>query len=284
LPTKKTSLQSFRTLTDDARFQNELKSKGQIPTHIAIIMDGNGRWAKERGLPRIAGHKEGVESVRDTVEACGQLGVRFLTLYAFSTENWRRPENEVSLLMRLLLHAIRDETDKLHSNNVRMQSIGEIFRLPKEIQEELLDGIEKTKNNTGLTLTLALSYSGRWDITQAVIKLAQEIEQGKMTSKKISEETITQFLSTQSFPDPDLLVRTGGDMRISNFLLWQIAYAELFVSKLYWPQFRREELYNAIIDFQQRERRYGMISEQIKNKTSLSKKMKVFINQAIGNK
>jgi len=275
---KKTS----KIVSTDASRQDELKGSGEIPKHIAIIMDGNGRWAKERGLPRIAGHREGVESVRDTVEACGQLGVQFLTLYAFSTENWRRPTDEVSLLMRLLMRAIRDETDKLHSNNVRMKSIGEIFRLPKEIQEELHDGIEKTKNNTGLTLTLALSYSGRWDITHAVQAIADDVKRGFLSSNEISEERFAHYLSTNDIPDPDLLIRTGGDMRVSNFLLWQIAYAEFFVSKFYWPQFRRAELYKAISDFQQRERRFGMVSEQVQRKPTMQKNIHSLLHRALG--
>jgi len=263
-------LSSKKNKHDDV-LQLELKTNGTIPAHIAIIMDGNGRWAKEHGLPRIAGHKEGVESVRDTVEVCGQLGVKFLTLYAFSTENWKRPRDEVSLLMRLLLSAIRDETDKLHKNNVRMKSIGEIENLPREIQAELADATEKTQHNTGLTLTLALSYSGRWDITNAVKHIAEEIIQHRLTPETISEKTISQFLSTKEIPEPDLLIRTGGDMRVSNFLLWQIAYAELYVSPLYWPQFRREELYTAIKDFQHRERRFGMTSEQVQKKSVIQR-------------
>lgn len=248
---------------DDTHLQQQLKQRGAIPVHIAIIMDGNGRWAKERGLPRIAGHHEGVESVRDTVEACGQLGVQFLTLYAFSTENWNRPQDEVSLLMRLLLRAIRDETDRLHSNNVRLKSIGEITKLPNEVQKELYEAMEKTKENTGLTLFLALSYSGRWDITLAVQHIVKEAQKKKIAAEDITEEFISHHLATKNIPDPDLLIRTGGDLRVSNFLLWQIAYSEFVVSKLFWPDFRRKELYNSIEDFQNRERRFGMISEQI---------------------
>ena len=248
---------------DDTHLQQQLKQRGAIPVHIAIIMDGNGRWAKERGLPRIAGHHEGVESVRDTVEACGQLGVQFLTLYAFSTENWNRPQDEVSLLMRLLLRAIRDETDRLHSNNVRLKSIGEITKLPNEVQKELYEAMEKTKENTGLTLFLALSYSGRWDITLAVQHIVKEAQKKKIAAEDITEEFISHHLATKNIHDPDLLIRTGGDLRVSNFLLWQIAYSEFVVSKLFWPDFRRKELYNSIEDFQNRERRFGMISEQI---------------------
>jgi undecaprenyl diphosphate synthase len=256
-----------RTTDADKKIQAELIHSGNIPNHIAIIMDGNGRWAKKRGLPRIAGHTEGVESVRDTVEACGQLGVNYLTLYAFSTENWKRPKDEISLLMRLLMRALRDETDKLHNNNVRVNTIGEISALPKEVQNELLDSIEKTKNNTGLNLYLALSYSGRWDITNAIRKIVSDAKEGKLNPEKIEDKLISQYLSTKDVPDPDLLIRTSGELRISNFLLWQLAYSEIFISDCYWPEFRRKELYNAIHDFQKRERRFGMTSEQIKPPT-----------------
>ena len=248
--------------TPDHLIQDQLK-RGAIPAHVAIIMDGNGRWAKRRGLPRIAGHNEGVESVRDAVEACGQLGVKYLTLYAFSTENWKRPEDEVSLLMRLLMGALRDETDKLHRNNVRVDTIGETSSLPQEVQDELFDTMERTKHNTGLHLTLALSYSGRWDITRAVKKIALEVRDGKVDPATIDEAMVSRALSTGTVPDPDLLIRTSGEVRISNFLLWQIAYAEIFLSECFWPAFRRRELYNAILNYQQRERRFGMVSEQV---------------------
>ncbi len=227
-------------------------------------MDGNGRWAQQRGLPRIAGHNEGVESVRDTVEACGQLGVKYLTLYAFSIENWKRPDDEVSLLMRLLMRALRDETDKLHRNNVRVSTIGETSSLPREVRDELLDTITRTGNNTGLNLCLALSYSGRWDITRAVRSIVESVTGGKTDPGSITEEVFAGHLSTREMPDPDLLIRTSGENRISNFLLWQTAYSELYISKLYWPEFRREELYNAIEDYQHRERRFGMVSEQVR--------------------
>jgi undecaprenyl diphosphate synthase len=250
----------------DRKLQEKLRSSGEIPRHIAIIMDGNGRWAQKRGLPRINGHSEGVESVRDIVEACGQLDVDFLTLYAFSTENWKRPKDEVSLLMRLLLKALRDETDRLHNNNVRLRSIGDIATLPQEVQNELLDGIQKTKENTGLTLVLALSYSGRWDITQAVRKIAVELEAKRLTVSDVTDATVGSFLSTEGIPDPDLLVRTSGELRISNFLLWQLAYSEIHITPKFWPDFRRAELYAAIEDYQRRERRFGLVSEQIKGK------------------
>ncbi|TAK65168.1 MAG: isoprenyl transferase [Bacteroidetes bacterium] len=249
---------------NDAALQQELKQSGNIPVHIAVIMDGNGRWAKTRGLPRIAGHNEGVESVRDTVEACGQLGVKYLTLYAFSTENWKRPQDEVSMLMRLLMRALRDETDKLHRNNVRVHTIGETQSLPREVQAELYDAIEKTKENTGLNLFLALSYSGRWDLVRAVKRIAEDTQAGTITPEQVTEQLIECYLSTKNVPDPDLLIRTSGEMRISNFLLWQLAYSEIYISNCYWPQFRRNELYAAIRNYQSRERRFGMVSEQLK--------------------
>lgn len=248
---------------EDKKLQDALRSGGEIPHHIAIIMDGNGRWAKKRGLPRIAGHNEGVESVRDTVEACGQLGVKYLTLYAFSTENWKRPEEEVSLLMRLLLRALKDETDRLHQNNVRIQAIGDIPKLPHEVQKELLEDIAKTKDNTGLTLILALSYSGRWDITQAVKQIACDVKRGKLLPEEINEQLVGSYLSTGTIPDPDLLIRTSGEFRISNFLLWQLAYTEMYITPRLWPSFRRDELYEAIRSYQNRERRFGMVSEQL---------------------
>ena len=248
---------------EDKKVQEKLQSAGEIPRHIAIIMDGNGRWANKRGMPRIAGHSEGVESVRDVVEACGQLGVEYLTLYAFSTENWKRPQEEVSLLMRLLLKALKDETDRLHTNNVRIRAIGDIAALPQEVQSELMEDIEKTKDNTGLTLVLALSYSGRWDITGAVTRIVRDAAAKRLTEADINDKLIEQYLSTAGFPDPDLLVRTSGEFRISNFLLWQLAYTEIYITPRYWPSFRRDELYAAIADYQKRERRFGMVSEQV---------------------
>jgi len=254
----------------DKKLQDQLRGSGDIPRHIAIIMDGNGRWAKKRGFPRIAGHHEGVNSVRDIVEACGQLGVKYLTLYAFSTENWKRPEEEVSLLMRLLLKALRDEKDRLHQNEVKLKAIGDIAALPQDVQDELLDGIEKMKENKGLTLILALSYSGRWDITNAVQRMYDDIRSAGLRKDQITQELITSYLSTKDFPDPDLLVRTSGELRISNFLIWQIAYSELFIAQEYWPAFRRKQLYEAIADFQRRERRFGMVSEQLRKDESTS--------------
>ena len=254
----------------DKKLQDQLRGSGDIPRHIAIIMDGNGRWAKKRGFPRIAGHREGVNSVRDIVEACGQLGVKYLTLYAFSTENWKRPKEEVSLLMRLLLKALRDEKDRLHQNEVKLKAIGDIAALPQDVQDELLDGIEKMKENKGLTLILALSYSGRWDITNAVQRMYDEIRSAGLRKDQITQELITSYLSTKDFPDPDLLVRTSGELRISNFLIWQTAYSELFIAQEFWPSFRRKQLYEAIADFQRRERRFGMVSEQLQKDESSS--------------
>ncbi len=248
---------------EDKVVQEALRNSGEIPRHIAIILDGNGRWAKRRGLPRIAGHSEGVESVRDTVEACGQLGVQFLTLYAFSTENWKRPKEEVSLLMRLLLNALKDETDRLNRNNVRIQAIGDITALPSEVSNELLDDIQKTRNNTGLTLILALSYSGRWELTRAVKRIVQDALAQGLDPASIDDRLVNSYLATAGIPDPDLLIRTSGEFRISNFLLWQLAYTEIFISQKFWPAFRRDELYAAIGDYQRRERRFGMVSEQL---------------------
>jgi undecaprenyl diphosphate synthase len=267
---------------DDKKAQEILQRTGEIPRHIAIIMDGNGRWAKKRGMPRIAGHSEGVESVRDTVEACGQLGVQYLTLYAFSTENWKRPAEEVSLLMRLLLRALKDETDRLHQNNVKLQAIGEIGALPKEVQDELSEDIQRTSQNSGLTLTLALSYSGRWDITQAIQRMVAEAKTNKFSEAQITESFVSGYLSTSGVPDPDLLIRTSGEFRISNFLLWQLAYSEIFITPKHWPGFRREELYAAIADYQRRERRFGMVSEQLKTSNGKSSTFGRFIKSVTG--
>jgi undecaprenyl diphosphate synthase len=247
----------------DKKLQERLLAGGHIPQHIAIIMDGNGRWAKRRGLPRIAGHKEGVNSVRDIVEACGQLGVRYLTLYTFSTENWKRPSDEISYLMRLLVHVLRDERDRLHENEVRLKVIGDLGLLPQDVADELLDGIEKTRHNTGLTLILALSYSGRWDLTRAAQRLVDDVRSGAFRDAQVTESVLAGYLSTCDIPEPDLLIRTGGEFRISNFLLWELAYSELYIAPEFWPRFRRRQLYLAVADFQKRERRFGMVSEQL---------------------
>lgn len=260
------SKSSAAAAAQDKKLQEHLRMSGDIPKHIAIIMDGNGRWAKKRKLPRVAGHHEGVNSVRDIVGACGELGVKYLTLYTFSTENWRRPKDEVSTLMRLILKALRDERDRLHSNNVRLTCIGDIASLPQDVQDELIDAMEMLKHNTGLTLVLALSYSGRWDIVTAVKHIAHDVRSSIIAPSDVNDELIARYLSTKGIPDPDLLIRTSGELRISNFLLWQIAYSEMYISELLWPDFRRRWLYEAIAEFQRRERRFGMVSEQIKSK------------------
>ncbi len=248
---------------EDKSVQEQLKGSGAIPNHVAVIMDGNGRWAKERGLPRVAGHREGVASVRDIVEVCGQLGIGYLTLYAFSTENWTRPKDEVSVLMRLLLKSLRDETDRLNDNNVQLRTVGDTASLPRDVREELQFSVEKTKHNTGLVLVLALSYSGRWDLVNAVRTIAGEVEHHKLRSDEISERLISSHLTTRGIPDPDLLIRTSGEFRLSNFLLWELAYTEIHIARCYWPEFRRSHLYDAIRDYQRRERRFGLVSEQL---------------------
>ncbi len=261
-----------RSTGQNRKLQEHLQKNGSIPQHIAIIMDGNGRWAKKRALPRVAGHHEGVNSVRDIVEACGQIGVRYLTLYTFSTENWNRPKEEVSILMRLLLSSLRDECDNLHKNNVRLKTIGDFSSLPQDVQDEFLDAIDLTKNNTGLTLVLALSYSGRWDITNAIKKIADDVKAGTLEPEMINDEIISKNLATKDVPDPDLLVRTSGELRISNFLLWQLAYSEMYVTDIFWPDFRRKQLYEAIESFQRRERRFGLVSEQLDSPSAKTSK------------
>jgi undecaprenyl diphosphate synthase len=235
----------------------------KLPRHIAIIMDGNGRWAKKKGNPRVFGHKNGVAAVRDTVEGAAELGIEFLTLYAFSTENWNRPRTEVDALMTLLVSTINKETKTLLENNVRLGSIGDIDSLPQSVARHLKGAIEKTKKNTGLNLILALNYSSRWEILNAVNKLAEDLKNKKLETDTIDNKTFESYLNTSGIPDPELLIRTSGEFRISNFLLWQIAYAELYFTPTLWPDFRRENLYQAITDYQNRERRFGKISEQI---------------------
>lgn len=252
---------------EDRKKQDLLKKSGEIPRHVAIIMDGNGRWAQQKHKQRTFGHREGVNSVRDIVEASGQLGIKYLTLYTFSTENWRRPKSEVTVLMRLLIKALKDETDKLHQNNVRLIAVGDMTTLPDNVLHELNEAIEKTKNNKLMTLVLALSYSGRWDILKAVRELCSDYRKGNLTLEEINERTFKDYLVTKDIPDPDLLIRTGGDYRISNFLLWELAYTELYIDRTYWPVFRRENLYSAITEYQGRERRYGMTTKQIQKKT-----------------
>jgi undecaprenyl diphosphate synthase len=234
-----------------------------LPKHIAIIMDGNGRWAKQQGSDRIFGHENGVRSVRDAVEAAAEIGVNYLTLYAFSTENWNRPQEEVMALMQLLVHTINAETKTLNKNNIRLQAIGNLKSLPTDCYNELQEAIENTKNNTRMTLVLALSYSSRWEITDAVQQIAAKVKNGTLAVSDINEDTISAHLCTADMPDPELMIRTSGENRISNFLLWQLAYTELYFTEKLWPDFSKDDLYEAIINYQTRERRFGKTSEQI---------------------
>lgn len=235
----------------------------RLPRHIAIIMDGNGRWAKARNMERSYGHRYGVDAVRTVTEAATELGLKYLTLYTFSTENWNRPDDEITALMSLMVMAIERETPDLIKNNVRLQAIGDLSRIPAEVRERLDKCIEETSKGTGVTLILALSYSSRWEITEAARNISRAVAEGKMSADDISEETIGCFLATKDIPDPDLLIRTGGELRVSNFLLWQLAYAELYFTDEFWPDFGKESLYKAICNYQSRERRFGKTSEQL---------------------
>ncbi|WP_337864709.1 isoprenyl transferase [Ignavibacterium sp.] len=259
---------SKKKSVSDEKLQNELKKSGEIPKHIAIIMDGNGRWAKKRGLPRVAGHKRGVDTVKDIVEACAEIGVKYLTLYTFSTENWKRPKDEVSTLMRLLLNSLKDRVDELCENDIKLTTIGDTDALPYEVQKQLKADIERTKNNKKMVLNLALSYSGRWEILEAVKKISKAVEKGDIRAEEINEKLFSQFLTTKDLPDPDLVIRTSGEFRVSNFLLWQIAYSEFVITDIYWPDFNRHHLYESIRAFQKRERRFGKVSEQIKKEVN----------------
>ena len=243
--------------------EDSIIDKNNIPKHIAIIMDGNGRWAKVHSLPRIAGHKEGIISVRAITKICGDIGVKHLSLYTFSFENWRRPKNEVKALMRLLLLTIRREIKDLNKNNVRLTTIGNIGDLPDDARKGMEEGLKITEKNSGLNLILALSYGGRQEILKMVQSIARKALNGEIEPEKISEDNIVNELDTAKIPDPELLIRTGGELRISNFLLWQIAYSEIYVTDIYWPEFREKELLDAVAEFQARERRFGHISEQL---------------------
>lgn len=250
--------------------EEELKNKinhSKLPVHIATIMDGNGRWAKSQGHMRVFGHKSGVKSVREITEGCAEIGVPFLTLYAFSTENWQRPKFEVNALMSLLVDTIGNEMKTLQENNIKLNAIGDLSRLPNKTQKALLKGIEDTKNNDRMTLTLALNYSSRWELTMAMKKIADLVKKGDISSDDINEALIDQHLDTSGIPDPELMIRTSGELRISNYLLWQLAYAELYFTDVLWPDFRKEHLYTAILDFQNRERRFGKTGDQVSNKT-----------------
>lgn len=236
---------------------------GKLPAHIAVIMDGNGRWAKGKGKFRIFGHQHGVKSVKDISEACAELGVKYLTLYAFSTENWSRPKIEINALMELLVSTIRSETKTLIENDIKLETIGNPNDLPEKCRRELAEAIEETKANTRMTLILALSYSSRWDMVKAVKNIAHQVHNGTLSLDQINEQTISKNLNTAAYPEPELMIRTSGEHRISNFLLWEMAYTELYFTHKLWPDFRKPDLYEAIIDFQNRERRFGKTSEQV---------------------
>ena len=238
----------------------------KLPVHIAIIMDGNGRWARLQGKERIFGHQQGVKAVREVIEAGAELGLKYLTLYTFSTENWNRPDDEISALMGIMVQSLNNETDTLIKNNIRLQAIGDIYRLTEDVRARLSETIKLTSSSTGLTLIVALSYSSRWEIVEAAKKLATDVNTGKLKVSEIDESDFEKYLSTYGIPDPELMIRTSGELRVSNFLLWQLAYTELYFTELLWPDFSKEELYKAIISFQKRERRFGKTSEQILEK------------------
>jgi undecaprenyl diphosphate synthase len=237
----------------------------RIPRHIAIIMDGNGRWAKKKGAMRIFGHRHAIQAVKDAIEGAENLGVEYLTLFSFSTENWSRPQEEVNALMELLVKTITDEVPMMMKNNIRLQSIGDIDSLPKSAYEKLAEAKNTTSKNTGLTVILALSYSGQWELTQAARHIAQKVSEGKLKLEDITQQVMADHLETRGIPDPELMIRTSGEYRLSNFLLWQLAYTELYFTPVLWPDFRREHLIAAIQDFQKRERRFGMTGEQVKS-------------------
>ncbi|NOR88585.1 MAG: isoprenyl transferase [Bacteroidales bacterium] len=237
--------------------------RNKLPRHVAIIMDGNGRWAKQRGRLRVFGHENGVAAVRNTVEAAAEIGVEYLTLYAFSTENWSRPKKEVDALMSLLVKSLNKETATLNKNNIKLQAIGDLESLQPKTYKELLKAIENTSKNTRTVLNLALSYSSRWELKKMVKEIAQKVSKGKLSAQDIDENLISNHLATAGIPDPEILIRTSGEQRISNFLLWQIAYSELYFSPKFWPDFNKEDFYEAIVDYQGRERRFGKTSEQV---------------------
>jgi undecaprenyl diphosphate synthase len=238
----------------------------RLPEHVAIIMDGNGRWATHRGMDRIFGHQQAVNSVRNVIETSAELGIKYLTLYAFSTENWDRPDDEISALMDLMVQSLNNETESLLKNNIKLITIGDIERLTEDVKIKLLNTIKLTSACTGLKLVIALSYGSRWEITEAVRRIAADVSKGKVNPDSIDEDLFEKYLQTSGIPDPDLMIRTSGELRISNFLLWQAAYTELYFTEILWPDFSKDEFYNAIIDFQKRERRFGKTSEQIPDK------------------
>jgi len=238
----------------------------KLPSHVAVIMDGNGRWAKQRGLDRVFGHQQGVNALREVIEAAAELGIKYLTLYAFSTENWGRPDDEVSALMGIMVQSLSKETDTLTKNNIRLKAIGDLDRLASDVRNRLNETIDLTSVSTGLNLIVALSYSSRWEITEVARKLSYDVKKGIINPDEISENDFEKYLTTAGIPDPELMIRTSGELRISNFLLWQLAYTELYFTEILWPDFGKDEFYNAIIDFQKRERRFGKTSEQVLEK------------------
>jgi undecaprenyl diphosphate synthase len=238
----------------------------KLPSHVAIIMDGNGRWAQQRGLDRVFGHQQGVNALREVIEAAAETGIKYLTCYAFSTENWGRPDEEVSALMDIMVQSLSKETDTLTKNNIRLRAIGDVDRLADDVRNRLNETINLTSGNTGLNLVVALSYSSRWEITDAVRKISSDVKNGLLLPENISEDDFEKYLTTNGIPDPELMIRTSGELRISNFLLWQLAYTELYFTEKLWPDFGKDEFYIAIIDFQKRERRFGKTSEQVLEK------------------
>jgi undecaprenyl diphosphate synthase len=238
----------------------------RLPSHVAIIMDGNGRWAQQRGLDRIFGHQQGVKALKEVIETAAELGIRYLSLFAFSTENWGRPDEEVAALMEIMVQSLNNETDTLLNNNIRLMAIGDVDRLAADVRARLFETINLTSGSTGLNLVVALSYSSRWEITEAARRISAEVTEGRLKQDSINEEVFEKYLTTYGIPDPDLMIRTSGELRISNFLLWQLAYTELFFTCKLWPDFGKEDFYNAIIDFQKRERRFGKTSEQVLEK------------------
>jgi undecaprenyl diphosphate synthase len=247
------------------QFRKQIDSN-RLPSHVAVIMDGNGRWARQRGLDRIFGHQQGVEAVREVIEAAAELKIRFLTLYAFSTENWGRPDEEVSALMGIMVQSLSNETDTLLKNNISLKAIGDLDRLADNVREKLLETIKLTSVSNGLNLIIALSYSSRWEITMAARRLSAEVKKGIINPDSVTENDFEKYLTTAGIPDPELMIRTSGELRISNFLLWQVAYAELYFTETLWPDFGKDDFYKAIIDFQKRERRFGKTSEQVSEK------------------
>ena len=235
----------------------------KLPKHLAVIMDGNGRWAKQQGMARVFGHRNGVKAVRETAEASAELGIEYLTLFAFSTENWNRPAMEVNALMKLLVDTLSKEVETLNENDIRLEAIGDLDKLPAKSHKALLKGIEDTKTNSRMTMILALNYSARWEIVEAARKMAIEVKEGKLDARQIEDKTFENYLTTKNYPDPELMIRTSGEQRISNYLLWQLAYTELYFTDVLWPDFRKQHLYEALIDFQSRERRFGKTSEQL---------------------